>query len=283
MEEAAARLKAEAAKAEAASHAEAAAAVAAAEAKAMVEKVEKARAAAEEERALRQASTQARGIHQGCILYAQGANNNFPPDIATMIPGNYFTPEYTLSPREKNKRLPDEYGRWPQDKQLAWINENTSYVLLPGLVADTDTNKVAIFEKLHTPTLTRIPVVFNDNSTRIMTIEEADAKIREQTGRSLADWSGLASFDRGDKLFLDSKYEEAIKVYRAALKEKPDDKRGPDALFLVGKAYERLGKSAEAMKVYDELIAKFPDHPVAGEARKRREAPTTKPTAPSGG
>ena len=52
---------------------------------------------------------------------------------------------------------------------------------------------------------------------------------------------------------------------------------GDGALLLLGGLRERQGKTDEAKRVYDELLARFPQSPFAADARERTAALTEKP------
>src|SRR5690606_14094899 len=73
----------------------------------------------------------------------------------------------------------------PEAEQAQWIRRNASYIILPGLVDDLDSRKVAIFERPDHSSGDRIAVTFNDNATRTMQIDEARELIRAQTGKTL--------------------------------------------------------------------------------------------------
>jgi len=131
-----------------------------------------------------QSSTQARGIHQACVVFAQGARGNFPPDLATLYHGNFFTVEYLVSP-SSGIHIPPDFRHWPKDEQTQWIHRHASYVLIPGLVEDLDARKVAVFEKPSHAAGDMIAVVFNDNHVRQMPVHEVAALIQQQTGKTM--------------------------------------------------------------------------------------------------
>jgi len=135
-----------------------------------------------------QSSTHARGIHMGCVLYAQGANDNHPPDIATLLHGNYFSPEYMISPLD-SKKIPEDFHEWTKEKKGEWANANTSYVLLPGKKVTQDSREIVIFERLHTPGMRTVAVCYADNHVNAEPVETASKLIKEQTGKTLEEWS----------------------------------------------------------------------------------------------
>ncbi len=134
--------------------------------------------------------TQVRGIIQGCILYALDNNDHYPDNIYKLIEGNYVTLEYLISPSSKTK-IPKEFDSWSADKKRTWINDNCSYVLIPNLVADTDSERIAAFTKLQHGGGGGIAIGYNDNHVEWTKLDEARKLIKAQTGRSLEAWSGL--------------------------------------------------------------------------------------------
>jgi hypothetical protein len=132
-----------------------------------------------------QANTQARGIHQAQVVYAQSNNNKFSNDIAALFEGNYFTVEYTLSPVH-HQEAPADFDQWPVDQQKQWVRENAAFILVPDLTDDMDTNKIAVFGD---PTMfggRGIPVAYNDNHCNYeIDIEAIKAQLLKQTGKTM--------------------------------------------------------------------------------------------------
>ncbi|MEX2215341.1 MAG: hypothetical protein WD768_14510 [Phycisphaeraceae bacterium] len=147
-----------------------------------------------------QSSTQVRGLIQGCINYAPGNKDRFPDNIGMLVDLNYFTPEYMFSPMDaRGITIPADLMEWEKAKRTAWLNENTSYCYITGQVDDTDSTKVLIFEKLHSPGMTGVAVGFHDNHVNWMTVREASALIKKQTGRTLEEWSEAKNPGAGGK------------------------------------------------------------------------------------
>lgn len=125
-------------------------------------------------------STQARGIHQSMVTYAQTNDGNLPDDIGLLIEGNFFTPEYAVS-AGSGTQLPRDIDDWPIEAQADWVRANADFILVPGLTDDLDTNKIPVFLRpdiynewgeVGRGTITR-----NDNSTSFETdydLVEAD-------------------------------------------------------------------------------------------------------------
>lgn len=131
-----------------------------------------------------QSNTQLRGIHQAQVTYAQGNNGKFADDLAVLLEGNFFTAEYLLSPMS-GKKAPADFDRMSRDERAQWVRKNTSYVFVPGLVDDFDTEKIAGFgiPEDHQGGERGIPVVYNDNHTVWEPdLEAFKAKLQKQTG-----------------------------------------------------------------------------------------------------
>lgn len=90
------------------------------------------------------ASTQARGIHQAQVTYAQSNKQKFTNDISDLVEGDYFTPDYVISPMG-NTDVPADYFQWPEDQRRQWIRRNADYILIPDLTDDLDTTKIGLF------------------------------------------------------------------------------------------------------------------------------------------
>ena len=137
-----------------------------------------------------QSSTHARGIHQGCIFYAQAHDRQLPNDIGVLVLDEYFTVEYTLSPMS-GKTAPDGFDSWSDQDKRKWINQNTSYVLVPDLRVDNDSEKIVLFTKLQDSGGKGISVCWNDNHVTFEPVDRARQLILEQTGKSLEEWSSM--------------------------------------------------------------------------------------------
>lgn len=131
------------------------------------------------------AMTHARGIHQAQVTYAQTHDRRFANDIAELYEGNYFTAEYTLAPGS-GKALPADFRQWPQERQNDWVRRNSSFILVPDLVDDLDSEKVTVFQRPEDSAGEDMVVVFNDNHTQLVPIERARQLVREQTGKTMA-------------------------------------------------------------------------------------------------
>ena len=137
-------------------------------------------------------NTHVRGIHQGCIFYAQAHNGRFPSDIGILVLNDYIPVDYALSPWSK-ERAPRGFASWPDQKKRQWVNENTSYVLVPGLTADNDSEKIVLFAKIQDSGGKGISIVWNDNHVTFVRLPEAERLILAKTGKSLRQWSAMVA------------------------------------------------------------------------------------------
>lgn len=73
----------------------------------------------------------------------------------------------------------------------------------------------------------------------------------------------LSSAVQALALYEKGKYQEALPLFKQAVKEKPRD---PNVLYYYGLTFHRLGQFAAAKQVYGTLIATFPASPAARQA-----------------
>ena len=130
--------------------------------------------------------TQASSIHEAMYAEAQaqqppadGGDKPLIDDIGKLILGQYTAPDFTVSPASDTK-VPADIGTWPLEAQADWVRANADYIIVPGLIEDYETAKVALFLR---PGIYNEPgepgrgtVTFNDNSTHF----EADYDLIEQ-------------------------------------------------------------------------------------------------------
>lgn len=119
-------------------------------------------------RAARQmkSTTQCRGIVQSRITAAQDNHGHLPDDIADMVEQNYFSIDYVISPRSP-VHIPPDFHQWDMQQQKQWIRKNASYILIPGLKDDINSETVCVFERPDGRG-DGIAVGFNDGSARFM-------------------------------------------------------------------------------------------------------------------
>lgn len=77
-------------------------------------------------------------------------------------------------------------------------------------------------------------------------------------------WSGEAHYIKRD-------YEKALQSFLPLIERFPDSSRRPDAMYKAGYAYAELGRTADARKVLQQVIAEHGDHNAANLARQRLE------------
>lgn len=94
--------------------------------------------------------------------------------------------------------------------------------------------------------------------------------------RKSGDLAAQAQLMRGETYFHEDRLREALKEFLKVdiLYDAP--RRQSAALLEAGKVYERLDQWAEAVETYDRLANRFPDDPLAAEAKDRRAAAVAK-------
>lgn len=133
-----------------------------------------------------QSSTQARGIHQAQVIWAQSNRGRYTDDISDLYENDMFTAEYVISPMDPVS-VPGDLSRWPEDRRRAWIRQNSAYILVPGLTDDLDVNKIAVFLDPDLAGGGGTTVTYNDNSTSWETdLRAVDAQLKKQTGMTMA-------------------------------------------------------------------------------------------------
>jgi hypothetical protein len=129
--------------------------------------------------------TQCRGIVQAQVMFAVGENQErMSDDIGQLIEGDYFPPEYAISPTS-DVSLPRGFHQWDIERQAQWARENASYILIPGLSSDINSRTVSVFERPEHSGGSGMAVGFNDGSARFIDVWEAREMIEAQTGKTL--------------------------------------------------------------------------------------------------
>ena len=75
----------------------------------------------------------------------------------------------------------------------------------------------------------------------------------------------------GDVLFGKSSYASAIETYKKAFAQNPGSRKAPEAYYRIGKCYEELGQPEDALKAYEEFVARYPDDSHAALSKNRIE------------
>jgi hypothetical protein len=132
-----------------------------------------------------QANTQCRGIHHGAVTYSHSNNGQLPDDIAALLRGNYFTVQYAIAPQAPIS-VPSDFERWPDHQKSAWVRQNASFILVPGLRRDNNPNTIAIFGRPDHFPGKGIPVAYNDGHANWeIDVPAIERKLQQQTGKSL--------------------------------------------------------------------------------------------------
>ena len=79
-----------------------------------------------------------------------------------------------------------------------------------------------------------------------------------------------ALFYEAECAYMMGQKERAAQLYQKTFQTYPDHKLTPDVLYALGVTQEELGKPAEAGKSYDQFLAKYRNHALAGEVFIRR-------------
>jgi len=80
--------------------------------------------------------------------------------------------------------------------------------------------------------------------------------------------SDNARYGVGESFFAQSKFDSAAVEYQRVVTDHPDGDKVPAALYKLALSQEKLGKSAESKKTFEDLIKRFPD---SGEAQLARD------------
>ncbi len=65
-------------------------------------------------------------------------------------------------------------------------------------------------------------------------------------------------------------YDNAVTLYQRLLESYPHYRRNDSVLYQLGRAYETGGRTDDALRVLDELVARYPDTPIIDEVEFRR-------------
>ncbi|MGA2035401.1 MAG: tetratricopeptide repeat protein, partial [Thermoguttaceae bacterium] len=79
-----------------------------------------------------------------------------------------------------------------------------------------------------------------------------------------------ALFNRGDCFYHRGRQAEAARLYAQVVQQFPNDKLAADALYALGVTQEELNQPAEAGKTYDEFLKRYPQAGLATEVIMRR-------------
>ncbi len=77
-------------------------------------------------------------------------------------------------------------------------------------------------------------------------------------------------FTEAEELFKEKSYSQALNSYRRYINEFPEGSKAPEVLWRIGSIYTAMGKSAEALSTFEQLITTYPDSPPASKAMIQR-------------
>ncbi|MEX0654568.1 MAG: hypothetical protein WD151_10650 [Phycisphaeraceae bacterium] len=146
-----------------------------------------------------QNNTQLRGIHQSMVMYAQGNGGHFPgldrhgdpaalaveDRLKILLDGNYFTPEYLISPSETDPAIHE----WQPGS--AFTADNHSYALLQVPVAG---GRHAEWSE----TLNTEAIVMSDRNTGA---SPSDADVQSIHTNTPGDWRGGVAHNDNSVVF----------------------------------------------------------------------------------
>jgi TolA-binding protein len=103
-------------------------------------------------------------------------------------------------------------------------------------------------------------------------LEEANADYQKVLAKSNAEPAARAQFMIGEIQFQQKKYADAVTSFYLVLYNYPYPQWQADAAFESGKCFEALHKRSQAIKLYKELVDKFPQSDKVAAAKSRIEA-----------
>ena len=110
---------------------------------------------------------------------------------------------------------------------------------------------------------------------RVATLEEAllaiDKKLGQVSGAKTSSTSlpkAKGPFGRGEQLFRQGKYAEAIASFDTYRKRYPKGRRYAQATLMMGKSFQRLKLNQDAKAFYKEVIQRYPNTKVSLQAQQ---------------
>ena len=89
----------------------------------------------------------------------------------------------------------------------------------------------------------------------------ADLELEASEAEQLAENAGAMEFES---------YDNAVGLFHALLDRYPDYERNDSVLYQLARAYEIAGKTDDALRVLNDLVARYPDTPLIDEVQFRR-------------
>ncbi len=113
-----------------------------------------------------------------------------------------------------------------------------------------------------------------DNYRAFLDLVSNDAELSAEAMRRLGDLELEATeaqqlAENASSIEFDA-YDNAVGLFHALLESYPDYGRNDSVLYQLARAYEIAGKTDDALRVLNDLIAKYPDTPLVDEVQFRR-------------
>jgi hypothetical protein len=147
-------------------------------------------------------ASEMRGLFQGFVIYAQ-SNKGWYPDSDPQGKRNYnqaetfhqmyiedvVTAENLVHPKS-DVQIPADLRDMDEDKRIAWFAKNSGYVFIHGRKESLKSDEIFLFEKLQYSDGEGLTICWNDGHISKTPLEEAKKLIKEQSGKTLEEWSG---------------------------------------------------------------------------------------------
>jgi prepilin-type processing-associated H-X9-DG protein len=118
-------------------------------------------------------------IGQALLLYANENSQKYPPDLGTLLVTQEITAEVFLCP-STGLTPPSGLGQWTREKQVAWVNANTSYAYRgAGKTNTLPKSYILLYEKLDHPDGSGINVLYGDGHVEFKPANEARQILKE--------------------------------------------------------------------------------------------------------
>lgn len=82
-------------------------------------------------------------------------------------------------------------------------------------------------------------------------------------------WAATAYYKLGSYAYHLLKFDEALRIYKKALRKDPHNPSSPVAMFRIGVCYEKEEKYGEAIREYRKFIREYPNYPLNAQARNK--------------
>ena len=99
--------------------------------------------------------------------------------------------------------------------------------------------------------------------------EKAKAEVAPTSGKKGASAKSSDDFQKGEGLYSQKKWKEAIVAYQKYRENQPKGKFYADATYKMGQAFLALGMKDESKSFFEEVRVKYPKSPLAKKAEKQ--------------